>query len=201
MKQKGLFISTILFFLIVNTNYYWEGKLGFFAFPTFFVLVIVYLVLAFLLFRQLFFAYRERFLDKQRLVIIGTLLVVLTVTFLKPNGVINFDKLQGQDLLIAEREGAANCMTTLKLKENNTFTDRNVCFGVTETRGNYEQKGDTIFFKDIGQVRHKSGYYKFAVIRKSSTEKMKYLGGIVMYKSFSDTTGLELRIIKNELTK
>ena len=154
-----------------------------------------------MLLRQLFFAIREKFIDKQRLVIIGTLVFVLTVTLLKPNGLINFDKLQGKDLLVAEREGAANCMTTLKLKENNMFIERSVCFGVMEIKGNYELKGDTIFFIDIGFVRHESGYYKFAVIRKSDTEKTKYLGDIVMYKSYSDTTGRDLWITKNELTK
>ena len=201
MKQKGLFITTILFFLIVNTNYFWEGKLGFFAFPVDFLLVIVFLVLGFLLLRQLFFAFREKFIDKQRLVIIGILVIVVTVTVLKPNGLINFDKLQGKDLLVAEREGAANCMTTLKLKENNTFTERTVCFGVMEIKGNYELKGDTIFFKDVGFVRHESGYYMFAVIQKSDSEKTKYLGDIVMYKSYSDTIGRDLWITKNELTK
>ena len=201
MKQKGLFITTILFFLIINTSYYWEGKLGFFAFPTFFLLIIIYLALAFLLLRQLFFAIREKFIDKQRVVIIGTLVFVLTVTLLKPNGLINFDKIQGKDLLVAEREGVANCMTTLKLKENNTFIERSVCFGVIEIKGNYEIKGDTIFFKDIGFVRHESEYYKFAVIQQSDSEKTKYLGDMVMYKSYNDTTGRDLWITKNELTK
>ncbi len=201
MKQKGLFITTILFFLIVNTNYFWEGKLGFFAFPVDFLLVIVFLVLGFLLLRQLFFAFSEKFIDKQRLVIIGILVIVVTVTLLKPNGLINFDKLQGKDLLVAEREGAANCMTTLKLKENNTFTERTVCFGVMEIKGNYELKGDTIYFKDVGFVRHESGYYMFAVIQKSDSEKTKYLGDIVMYKSYSDTIGRDLWITKNELNK
>lgn len=201
MKQKGLLITTILFFQIVNTNYYWEGKLGFFAFPVDFLLVIVYVVLGFILLRQFFLAFKEKFIDKQRLAIIGILVVVLTVIFFKPNGLINFDKLQGKDLLVAEREGAANCMTTLKLKENNSFIERSVCFGVMEVKGNYELKGDTIFFKDIGYVRHESGYYKFAVIQKSDTEKAKYLGDIVMYKNYNDTTGLDLWITKNELTK
>lgn len=159
------------------------------------------MALGFFLLRQLFFAFREKFIEKQRLVIIGILVVVLTVTFLKPNGLINFDSLQGKDLLVAEREGAANCMTTLKLKENNTFTERTVCFGVMEIKGDYELKGDTIFFKDIRFVRHESEYYKFAVIRQSESEKTKYIGDIVMYKSFSDTTGRELWIIKNELIK
>jgi len=201
MKQKGLFIATILFFLIVNTNYFWEGKLGFFAFPVDFLLVIAYLILGVLLLRQLFFAFKEKFKDKQGLVIIGTLVAVLTMTFLKPNGLINFDKLQGKDLLVAEREGAANCMTTFKLKENNTFIERSVCFGVMEIKGKYVLKGDTIFFKDIGSVRHEKGYYKFAVIQKSDSEKTKYLGDLVMYKSYSDTIKRELWITKNELTK
>ncbi len=201
MKQKGLFITTILFFIIINTNYYWEGKLGFFAFPVFFLLMIVYLVLGFLLLRQLFFAFREKFTNKQRLVIIGILVVVLTATYLKPYGLINFDKLQGKDLLFAEREGAANCMTTLKLKENNIFTERSVCFSVKEVKGIYELKGDTVYFKDIGFVRHESEYYKFAVIQQSDSEKTKYPGVIILYRDYNDTTGFCLRITKNELTK
>lgn len=121
------------------------------------------------------------------------------MTFLKPNGLINFDKLQGKDLLVAEREGAANCMTTLKLKENDIFTVKSVCFGVTQIKGKYELKRDTIFFKDVGSSRHESGYYKFAVIRKYDNKKMKYLGDIVMFKNYSDTAGIDLWITKNEL--
>ena len=200
MKQKGLFITTILFFLIVNTTYFWEGKLGFFAIPVFFLLVIFYLVLVFLLLRQLFFAFREKFIEKQRLVIIGTLLVVLTVTLLKPYGLVNFDKLQGKDLLVAEREGAANCMTTIKLKENKKFTERIVCFGVTELRGKYELRGDTIFFKYNGKFRHTGDYYKFGIIQKVDTEKLDYFGDLVVYENFKDSIGYDLWITKNELT-
>ena len=151
--------------------------------------------------RQLFFAFREKFIDKQRLVMIGTLVIVLTVTLLRPNGLINFDRLQGKDLLIAEREGVASCMTTLKLKENNTFIERSVCFGVTEHKGKYEVKGDTIFFRYNGKFRHKSGYYEFGVIQKIDTEKLKYLGDLVLYKNFNDSIGYDLWITKNELTK
>ena len=147
MKQKRLVISTLLLFLTVNTISLWDGKLGFLAFPFFLLLVVVYLILAVLVFRQLFFAISEKFKDKQRLGVIGALTIVLTLILLKPNGLIDFDKLQGKDLLVAEREGAANCMTTLKLKENNTFTERSVCFGVTEIKGNYELKGDTVFLE------------------------------------------------------
>ena len=124
MKQKRLVISTLLLFLIVNTISLWDGKLGFLAFPFFLLLVVVYLILVVLVFRQLFFAIRKKLKDKQKLGVIGALTIVLTLTFLKPNGLINFDKFQGKDLLVAEREGAANCMTTLKLKENNPFTER-----------------------------------------------------------------------------
>ncbi|TCL00096.1 hypothetical protein EV198_3112 [Roseivirga ehrenbergii] len=201
MKQKRLVISTLLLFLIVNTISLWDGKLGFLAFPLFLLLVVVYLILAVLVFRQLFFAIREKFKDKQRLGVIGALTIVLTLILLKPNGLIDFDKLQGEDLLVAEREGAANCMTTLKLKENNTFTERSVCFGVTEIKGNYELKGDTVFFRNVGVSRNKKSYYKFAVIYKSKTNKIKYLGDIVLYDNAKHKTGNELWITKNELTK
>ncbi|MFM2359398.1 MAG: hypothetical protein RLY16_1391, partial [Bacteroidota bacterium] len=47
----GLIITTIIFFLLVNTTYYWEGKLGFFVVPVFALLVAVYFGLAIALLR------------------------------------------------------------------------------------------------------------------------------------------------------
>ena len=201
VKQKGLILTTIVFFLIVNTSYYWEGKLGIFAFPAFFLLMIVYVVLAFLLFRQLYIAGTEAFSVKHRLWVIGWVALVLTLTFFKPSGLVDFDSLQGDDLLVAEREGVANCMTVLKLKENKQFRERNVCFGVTEIKGSYELKGDTVFFKDVEFGRGESEYYKFAVIKRSGLPNKKIIGDLIRYKSYNDTTGHELWITKDKLIK
>jgi hypothetical protein len=173
LKNKGLLITTIIFFIIVNTTYYWEGKFGLFAFPAFLVLVVVYLGLAISLVIIIFLAVKEKLVYKSRLLLIGLLTIVLALTFYKPFGLINFDKLEGDNLLIAEREGAANCMTTLKLKDDFTFRERTVCFGITEIKGNYHLQNDTIFFDNVSVGRHEDEFYKFAVIEPSKFNKDK----------------------------
>ena len=197
MKNKGLIISTILFFLIVNTNYFWEGKLGIVAFPVFLILVLVFIVLSILLLGQLIKGIKERFSDKTRNVTIGIIATILILIFLKPNGLINFDKFNGTDILIAQREGAANCMTTIKLKENMTFRERSVCFGVTEIKGTYELRNDTIFFENIEYGRNENKFYEFAVIKPSKINTDKF--DFVRFKNKNDTIGNELWIVKNEL--
>jgi len=201
LKNKGLLITTIIFFLTVNTTYYWEGKLGLFAFPAFLVLVAIYFGLAIALIRQLYLAVREKLVDKSRLLLIGLLTIVLALTFIKPFGLINFDKLEGDNILIAEREGAANCMTTLKLKDDFTFRERNVCFGVTEIKGNYHLQNDTIYFDNVSVGRHENEFYKFAVVKPSEFDNSKILCDLIRYKDLTDTIGHKLWITKNELNK
>ncbi len=201
MKNKVLIISTIAFFLIVNTNYYWEEKLGLFAFPSFLLLILVYIVLGISLIRQFYLAIKEKFHSKLRLTTIGLLVFVLITTFLRPNGLINFDKFEGEDILVAEREGAANCMTTLKLKEDYTFKERNVCFGVTETTGKYYLNNDTLFFENVNVGRHLEQYYSFGVVKPSKYNKDGKHFDFVRFKSQTDTVGHELWITKNELNK
>ena len=186
---------------MVNTIYYWEGKLGLFAFPAFLLLAVVYLGLAIALVRQMYFLIKEKFTDKQRLFNVGLLTIVLALTFYKPFGLIDFDKLEGGNLLIAEREGSANCKTTLKLKDDFTFRERNVCFGVTEIKGNYHLQNDTIYFDNVNLGRHESEFYKFGVIRPTKFSNSKILGDLIRFKSLTDTIGHELWITKNELNK
>lgn len=201
MKRKGLLIASIVFFLTVNTSYFWEPRLGLFAFPTFFILIGYFLTLSVLLLIQFFFAIKEKFIDKQRLVLIATMTFVLATSFLFPSGLINFSTFERDSLLIAQREGAANCMTTLKLKADNKFVERNVCFGVTETTGNYSLKNDTIFFEKVSLGRHENDFFEFAVIKKREHTNGNSWSEIVRYKNYSDTTGRALTITKNELTK
>ena len=159
-----------------------------------------FLVLTVLMLVQLYRSIREKFADKQRLRLIGLMTPVLMLAFLYPNGLINFGKLESDSLLIAQREGVANCMTTFKLKENNTFIERNVCFGVTETTGEYRLSGDTIYFENVSRGRREKEFYEFAVI-VDKDEKGKYLGDLVRSENQSDTTGSPLWTIKNEIRK
>jgi hypothetical protein len=201
LKNKGLFITTIFFFLTVNTTYYWEGKLGLLAFPAFLVLVVIYFGLAIALVRQIYLAVKEKLVDKFRLLLIGLLTIVLALTIIKPSGLVNFDKLEGDNLLIAEREGVANCTTTLKLKNNFTLRERNVCFGVTEIKGNYYLQNDTIYFENVRVGRHENEFYKFAVIEPSKFNKDGKYFDLTRYKSLTDTVGHKLWITKNDLNK
>lgn len=168
---------------------------------TFLLLILYFLVLTGFLIGQSFFAIRERLKNRNRLFLIGSMTIVLGLSFLYPGGLINFSRFERDSVFIAQREGAANCMTTLKLRDDKTFIERNVCFGVTETTGTYNIKGDTIFFDKVSLGRHESDFYKFAVIKNRETKSEKYLGDLVRYKDYSDTTGIALWIIKNELTK
>ena len=201
VKQKRLIIATIIFFLLVNTTYYWEAKMGGFAMLTLLLSIVYFLALFFLLLGEIYFSIREMFNNRHRLFVVGIVTVVLTLSFLYPGGLIDFEKFESDIILTAQREGAANCMTTLKLRKDGSFVERNVCFGVTETAGTYEIKGDTVFFENISLGRNKSKFYKFAVLKNQEIKTEKYLGDLVRYTDYSDTTGLALQVLKNNLTK
>tara|TARA_R110001583_G_scaffold60219_16_gene179052 strand:- start:763 stop:1356 length:594 start_codon:yes stop_codon:yes gene_type:complete len=197
LKNKRLIVTTIIFFLIVNLSYFWEGKLGILAFPIFIFLVVSFLVLVIICVIQIANGIKEKFSNQNRNWKIGVMVVGLGVIFLKPNGIVNFDKLEGENLLIAQREGAGNCMTTFKIKSNNKFKERSVCFGVSEVRGNYEIRNDTIFFSDVS-IPIGEEYYEFAILQKS---KYGDEDAFFRYRNSMDSIGNELWITKNELIK
>ena len=199
LKSKPLIIIATIFFLTVNTSYFWEGKVGFFALPAFLLLVIVYIELAIALIRQFYLAIKEGFNSKTRLFTIIFLIFVSILTYFKPLGLINFDRLEGYNILIAEREGVANCMTTLKLKDNYTFVEKEVCFGMTEIKGKYHIQNDTIYFDKVNIGRDGDEFYKFAVVKSLKSNKDDF--SLIMYKNLTDTIGYELWITKNELYK
>jgi hypothetical protein len=201
LKNKILILLIIIFFLLVNTTYYWESKLGPYAMPATMLLAIIYFGFLLEFLRQIYLTIKEKFKDRTRIFTIVLLAATLTLTLLKPAGIIDYDKLQGDDVLVAQREGAANCMTIFKLKTNNQFSERIVCFGMKEIKGNYKLVNDTIYFENVNPGRGDDEFYKFAVIRQSEISKGKDRSDLVRYKDSSDTTGHELWISKNDLYK
>jgi len=169
--------------------------------PAFILLVTVYFGLAIALLRQIYLSVKEKFEQKSRFILIGLLTTVLLLTYLKPLGLVDFDKFEGTDVLIAEREGAANCLTTLKLKDDYTFRERIGCFGVSEIKGTFRVLNDTIYFDDIELGRHEESFYKFAVIKSKKFDNPKILGDLMRYKDVTDTVGHFLWITKNDLNK
>ena len=162
-------------------------------------LVIYFFVLAILLARQLYLAIKDKFADKQRNYLIAGMTIVLILTYFFPSGLIDFDKLEGDNLLVAQRKGVANCMTTLKLKDNNKFIQQSVCFGLTEITGTYEVKGDTITFDNISYGRGSNEFYKYAVVKNSKNNSDGYKGYLDLFKTQTDTIGIPLLIVKNTL--
>jgi len=198
MKKYLLILVTISFFLIVNTNYYWEGKVGIATIPIFIALVAIFFILLIILIVQFVKGLNENFHNRNRIWTIVILLLSLILIFIKPYGWIDFDRLEGDDVLIAQREGAVNCMTTLKIKSNNIFREKDVCFGVSVTTGKYKIKNDTIYFLDVSIPKHKKDFYEYAIIKKS---KFSDEDAIFRYKNKNDSLGQELWIVKNKLKK
>lgn len=201
MKYKKQIILSVVFFLLVQTTYFWEPWLEFLGLLLVFLLVIVLMTLAGLFISHLVMLIKERFRNRQRIIVASVLLVTVSSTFLKPGGLIDFDRLAGKDLFIAMREGAADCQTVLKLKDNNTFVERDLCWGISEIKGSYVIKGDTVFFTNVKHNRANEKYYMYAtIIKKNKIEHGSYktVGDLILYKDKQDTTGHILWITKND---
>lgn len=201
MKPKTLLVITLLFFITLNTAYYWEGSFGLYFFPFVLFLGVIYLWMVFLFFQQLYWLIKERFTDKKRLLVTSILTAVLLLTFYRPFGLINFARFESEGMLVAEREGAANCMTTFKLKDDFTFKEKTACFGISETSGRYHLQHDTIYFDNVSVGRHEDKYYEFAVIKPSKFYPDSKHFDLVRYESLADTVGVTLWVTKNELGK
>lgn len=200
MSRIILTIVTVTFFLLVNTTYFWEGKMEEFGMFTFLGLVVYFFVLFFLLIYQVQLSIKEKHTKRKRTLLILLMMTVLNTTLLYPRGLITFEKFESPSILIAQREGAANCTTTLKLKENKQFVETSVCFGISEITGTYRVVNDTIYFENVSLGRTNEEFYEFAVI-KSIPKNDRYVGEIVRFKNRTDTTGITLWVIKNELKK
>lgn len=92
-------------------------------------------------------------------------------------------------------------MTTLMLKDDYTFKERKVCFGITEIKGNFRIQNDTIYFDNVNLSRLGNEYYKFAIIKSSKYENPKIIEEFIRYKDLQDKTGNQLWITKNVLDK
>jgi hypothetical protein len=196
LKRRTLLISAIIFFLVVNTSYFWSGVVPFpWGLLLFLLLIISYGSLIVALVLQVAYASEEKFRNRQRYVTIAVVALVVFLVGYRPAGIIDFERFESKDLLIARREGVANCMTTFQLKKNKRFRERNVCFGVKKTEGQYTFRNDTITFSDV-----EKDFYKFAVIKPSDSLSGGNVGDLVLYRNLQDTMPLKLWIVQNELT-
>lgn len=135
-RYKGLLISTIFLFLLVNTSYYWEPIIGGWSMLTVPLCVLGFLTLLICLMRQLYLVIKERLKNRGRIHLVIIMVALLALIAAKPGGIIDFEGFEGKDLLVARQKGVAGCSTLLKLKTYNKFTLKCLCFGTYVTRGN-----------------------------------------------------------------
>ncbi len=147
MKPRTLCLSAAIFFLLVNTTCFWQKLPGHSDFVFTLALVAAFFVLLVVFGVQLIHVARAGFRDKAKTGAVFALGAVLTLSALFPRGLIKCPSLDGPDLMVARLTGVAGCSRTFTLKTDGRFAHRSVCFGVDETLGRYEIKGDTIWFK------------------------------------------------------
>ena len=172
--------------------------MGIFAMLVFGLVLICFFVLLVFLIGQVNLLVKEKYKDKQRILLVGIMAIVLFTSFLFPTGIVNYERFESESVLIAQREGVANCMTTLKLKKNKKFIEKNVCFGISETTGTYRVVNDTIYFENVSLGPHEAKFYEFATI-SSGKNFETHNEEILRFENSSDTTGTALWIVKNEL--
>jgi len=181
--------------LIINTQYYWEQNIGF--------IVIIFITINFILFISLLIlvvvhlinlSKKEDRLWRIASVVIG--IFVLLTTYIKPYGIINFEKFESKPILRASSTGGGNCNTQFKLYANNTFVEKQRCFSISTTKGNWKLLNDTIYFSNVRIGVGIDEFYEFALIKKSISSE-----SLVRFKDNFDSIGNKLWIHENELNE
>lgn len=101
-------------------------------------------------------------------------------------------------MLVAQREGSANCTTTFKLKDDFTFREKNICFGITEVKGIYRISNDTIYFDNVKRGKQEDVKYEFGVIEEPQLYT-EHPFALRLFKDKKDRIGFFYWIANNKL--
>ncbi len=188
-KKRYIIYLSVFIFLIVNSSYYWLRLkeswgiiITFFTFIGFITLIILLIIQ---------FIKLIRFKFKNHITNIIFLLFVIITTIIFPFGIINFERFEDETILIAQREGVANCMTTFKLKENFNFTEYSVCFGRKYKSGKYIISNDTFsfYYKNQDSISKPA----FAILKLNNDTLINNKDYFIFYRD--DEHPLEMRIL------
>ena len=150
MKLSKPLIFTILLLLAVNTQFLWTERmlvffpLAFFIYSMLFICVIA-LFVCFV--RKVYRLIKGTDRTKQNgiecLVMAATLCLIVAY----PLGIVRGPQEEEVPTKFkAFHEGGGGCGSTLYFREDGSFVDRSVCFGIKETKGSYRISNDTIYF-------------------------------------------------------
>ena len=135
----------------------------------------------------------------QRLVFAGVIIILNFLSLAEPMGLIDWEKYESENLLVADREGTANCRTILKIKADNKFKYISRCFGVDFHLGTYKFKNDTLHFqlkRDLGYM-DKSSYATLVKSQKDSTT----FNRLILHENYESKRKLSYRIMEIEIEK
>ncbi|MDR1762125.1 MAG: hypothetical protein LBR55_06720, partial [Bacteroidales bacterium] len=91
MKYKHVIIASVLFFLLINTQYLWEGQTGMFGLP---ILIIYYIILIGKFIQYVYVSFKEKWKIRQRNIALGVICFVLIITAMFPFGIIPYHKFE-----------------------------------------------------------------------------------------------------------
>ncbi|RRT92568.1 hypothetical protein [Empedobacter falsenii] len=186
------FCSLVLLFLLINTQHFWIHETGIFAIVLYLVELILFigLIISTILKLYKYFDDDERNFKKGIPVFIS--IVVLTLVFLYPSGIITDKTIYGKDKLVAYSIGTADCSTTYYFKSNDIYIVNSFCFFPSREIGKYYLKNDTIYFDTITNKQYKFG----TINRKDSILELYYLEP----RTFNfDTLKVNSTIIKRKI--
>lgn len=199
MNPRYSFSIAIAVFLLINTSYFWEKWIGFWVMPLTLLLMALFVALLINLFILFIRLIRIRFSDPNKNKEFFILCSIQAFTLLFPFGLIDFRKFEGKDIISAQREGVANCMLYLRLKEDGKFVEKQTCFGVDEKQGHYLIRGDSIF---LYWETVPAGVDKPAVGIIIKDELSEPLSKTILYfRNLTDTIPLRLDVTKYDLPK
>ena len=197
MKTKPVIISAILFG-IINTSYFWENQIGFWLFPVIICLGILYLALVIILISKIISFSKSTFRNKEQLKIPLIILTTLVLVGIFPNGMIDFQKFESKNVLIARREGVAGCAMYLTLKENREFMETESCFGIHARKGKYKIKGDTIVFS-FYDTRLQNADTSIGITHFKGKQNQYAKNSLQYYRNSTDSIPMYFEITKNDL--
>ena len=195
MKKLALFSAFFLILLIVS--YFIEQSPSIWTLVINIVLPFYFLALCCSLLWHCRILWKDRFRNATKNWLLLFTISVITFTTACFFGMIRLDRIYGKDILVAGREGAANCFTTFKLKNTQNFTTESFCFGREWNRGRYFISGDTIHF--AGTSQQANGYLFGLIEMQSKTFPGRDL--LWLFRSRDDKDPYFLFISMNELPK
>ena len=198
-RKKSISILILIFFGIWFFQYFLSYVPGAFTIGVLLIGLSLWIVILGIALYQIIKLALEKSKYYQRLIYVAVIFILNFISLAKPMGLIDWEKYEGENLLIADREGTANCRTILKLKPKNKFKYISRCFGVDFHMGTYKFANDTLHLqlkRDVDYMDESS----FATLVKSENDSTKYIR-LILHENYESKRKLSYLIREIEIEK